>query len=137
MTPLPPQKKRELLLVMLYARTATQPDQKALIDLIKEQLKVEGKEVEKAWYAVDPLLSQLSTIDERLEAASEAYQFERILDVEKNILRLATWELDQGTLPVAVIIAEALRLTQKFASPSAVSFVHALLDLLVKQRTTP
>ncbi|MCP5470012.1 MAG: transcription antitermination protein NusB [Chlamydiales bacterium] len=74
-------------------------------------------------------------LDEKIGNASEAYAIERIDLLDKNILRLALFELLENTLPRQVVISEALRLARKFSTPEAGSFIHAVLDATLSART--
>src|SRR5690606_29501809 len=61
--------------------------------------------------------------------------FERIPRVERNILRLAVFELlHDPSVPPTVAIAEAIRLTRKFATPEAATFINAVLDAIFKMQ---
>ena len=65
---------------------------------------------------------------------SHAYEFERIQTVERNILRLAVFEIffDNGTVPPKVALAEAMRLARKFSTYESTSFINAILDAIYK-----
>ncbi len=48
--------------------------------------------------------------------------------VDRNVLRLAAWELVKGDAPVKVIINEAIELGKKYGSESTGAFVNGVLD---------
>ena len=75
----------------------------------------------------------MTEIDAVIAKTSQSYAFERIQSVERNILRLAVYELlYDPEMPPKVALAEAVRLTRKFGSPEAAAFVNALLDGIYK-----
>ena len=66
--------------------------------------------------------------DRQITAAAEHWRFERVGVVERNILRLALAELDEGATPVRVVVDEAVKLAHWFAGPKAPAFVNGVLD---------
>ena len=60
-----------------------------------------------------------SRLDSSIDAAAEGWSAERMAVLERNILRLAVWELGRGEVPVAVAIDEAVTLAKRYASPEA------------------
>jgi len=66
--------------------------------------------------------------DKQITAAAEHWRFERVGVVERNILRLALAELDEGSTPARVVVDEAVKLAHWFAGPKAPAFVNGVLD---------
>lgn len=71
--------------------------------------------------------------DARLTRAAEHWRLERIGVVERNILRLAMAELDEGTTPPRVVIDEAVKLAHWFAGAKSPAFVNGVLDSLARE----
>lgn len=130
---LSPQKLREAVFLFLYSLDfSDQEDQTP--DLVMEELKITRKNAETARQKAAYIYSQSSDLDVLISKYSSAYDFHRIPRAEKNILRLAFFELVmEKTLHYKVIISEAIRLTRKFASREAGAFINALLDHYVKE----
>jgi N utilization substance protein B len=60
--------------------------------------------------------------------------------VDRNILRLATYEMNQLKTPPAVVIDEALELARQFSGEESVPFINGVLDAVRRdedQPTTP
>src|SRR6266853_1188619 len=72
----------------------------------------------------------LPEFDARVGAATEHWRFERVGVVERNILRLALAELDEGETPPRVVIDEAVKLAHWFAGAKAPAFVNGVLDAI-------
>lgn len=53
---------------------------------------------------------------------------EELDPVERNVLRLAAWELREENVPPAVVINEAVELAHLFGGTDGHSFVNAVLD---------
>ncbi|HUO35593.1 MAG TPA: transcription antitermination factor NusB [Candidatus Acidoferrum sp.] len=75
---------------------------------------------------------QAETIDEMVGKLSENWRFDRLAAVDRNILRLAIFELRTGTAPERVVIDEALELAKKFSSEDAPAFLNGILDAALK-----
>ncbi|MCV6608181.1 MAG: transcription antitermination factor NusB [Campylobacterales bacterium] len=98
--------------------------------LLKEKIK--GKQNEFAKSLLAGIEKETEAIDEKIKANLTNWDFEKIGQVEKAILRLATYELIYSDLDNAVIINEALEITKKLADPTAPSFINGILDSIVK-----
>lgn len=72
-------------------------------------------------------------IDKQIEAKSEHWRLARMPLVDRNILRLAIFELSQNAVPAPVIIDEALELARQFSSDESISFINGVLDAVHRQ----
>ena len=71
--------------------------------------------------------------DEILTRHSKRWGLDRLAMVDRNILRLAVWELrTQGTAK-KIIINEAILLAKEFASAESPRFVNGVLDAVAKR----
>src|SRR5687767_7349364 len=73
-------------------------------------------------------VSRMDETDRLITAHSEHWRIERMAAVDRNILRLAVYEMLTGTTPSAVVIDEALELARKFSNEEAVAFINGVLD---------
>lgn len=76
-------------------------------------------------------------IDELISKHAEHWRIERMPAVDRNILRLAVYEMNHGGTPAAVAIDEALELARKFSNEESVQFVNGVLDAIHRSRSTP
>ena len=67
-------------------------------------------------------------IDETIERVSTNWRLDRMAKVDRNVLRLAVYELLQTDTPVKVVINEAIELGKKYGSESSGAFVNGVLD---------
>lgn len=72
-------------------------------------------------------------IDGMIRRHLQHWRLERMAAVDRNILRLATYELLATTTPPAVVIDEALELARRFSNDEAVQFVNGVLDAAHKE----
>ena len=77
---------------------------------------------------VHGVFGRRNEIDELLSGQSQHWKVARMGLVERNILRLAVWELLTAHAPKKVVINEALRLAKEFAAPESGGFINGVLD---------
>lgn len=129
------QKFREIVLQMLYSIDIGESEEDNLIELIAHELAIGKKSCKEAFLKASKVLSCREALDALIAMSATSYEFDRIHTVECNVLRLAVYELllDEK-IPAKVAIAEGIRLTKKFSTPEAVSFVNAILDCIYQQK---
>jgi N utilization substance protein B len=71
--------------------------------------------------------------DARLGRISEHWRLERVGVIERNILRLAMAELDEGTTPPRVVLDEAVKLAHWFGGGKSPAFVNGVLDAVARE----
>ena len=74
-------------------------------------------------------------LDERITAASDGWTADRLGTVERNVIRMALHELDDGSVPVEVALGEAVRLAKRYASEDAARLVNGILGRLARERS--
>jgi len=72
-------------------------------------------------------------IDHRISEKSENWKLERMPIVDRNILRLAIYEMSRKETPPAVVIDEALELARQFSGETSVPFINGILDAVHKE----
>jgi N utilization substance protein B len=73
-------------------------------------------------------------IDKLISDKAENWRLERMPVVDRNILRLAIYELMQQAVPAPVVIDEALELARQFSNDESLAFINGILDA-VHRRT--
>lgn len=81
--------------------------------------------------------SAAAAIDERIAAKAAHWSIERMPVVDRNILRLAVFEMTNLGTPAAVAIDEALELARQFAGDESVAFINGVLDAVNKETPQP
>jgi N utilization substance protein B len=71
-------------------------------------------------------------IDQRITSKSEHWRLERMPVVDRNILRLAIYEMTRTSTPAPVVIDEALELARQFSGDESVSFINGVLDAVYR-----
>jgi N utilization substance protein B len=126
---LDPYKKRELVFLFLFSFDMGQDVPSTdVVELIRNECKVAKKYALEAMARAETILKIRDECDKLISHVCTDYKIARIQSVERNILRLAIFEIViEGTLPPKVVFAEAKRLAKKFSTEEAALFVHALL----------
>lgn len=77
--------------------------------------------------------AQAVEIDKQIETKAANWRLERMAAVDRNILRMAVYELSLNQLPAPIIIDEALELARQFSNHESISFINGVLDAVYKQ----
>ena len=78
-------------------------------------------------------LTAKAEIDERISRYSERWRIERMPAVDRNILRMAIFEMMQAETPAPVVIDEAIELARRFSGEESAPFVNGVLDSVRKE----
>jgi N utilization substance protein B len=73
-------------------------------------------------------------LDRRITEAAEDWTADRLGAIERNILRIALYELDGDDVPDEVAIDEAVTLAKRYASDDAARLVNGILGRIVRER---
>lgn len=73
------------------------------------------------------VIKNFSRIDELIRSYIQGWDFDRIPNVDRNILRIAIWELLWGDLAEAIVIDEALKLATELSTENSPTFIHGVL----------
>ena len=80
------------------------------------------------------VLENLEAIDARISDACINFHISRLANVDRNILRLAVYELlHVPALPAPIIITEAMEIAKKFGAPESASFVNGVVDRIARE----
>jgi transcription antitermination protein NusB len=94
----------------------------------------EGEVDEFARETAEAVAARVGELDAQITAAAEGWTSDRLGVVERNILRLATYELDAGEVPLEVVIDEAVTLAKRYATEDAGRLVNGILGRIARER---
>ena len=78
--------------------------------------------------------SRRTELDEIITEHSHTWTIHRMPAIDRNILRLAIYELmDRPDVPVAVIINEAVELAKRFSTEESGRYVNGVLSAIAKK----
>jgi N utilization substance protein B len=122
-------KSRELALQLLYQNDLAGTPPEEMFQRTEEYVLAKPEVQEYAQRLVTGTLSRRDELDAKLSERSEHWRLGRMAAVDRNLLRLALYELlyEEDT-PDPVVIDEAVEIAKKFSTPSSGSFVNGVLD---------
>jgi N utilization substance protein B len=123
---------REIALQALYlvdvSRTSTA---EAFAIVNRRGGQEEGDTLDFARSLLDGAAAKLGEIDAHISATAENWPIKRMAAVDRNVLRLAAFELAyERDTPVGVVIDEAIEIVRKYSTEDATKFVNGILDKL-------
>jgi transcription antitermination protein NusB len=77
--------------------------------------------------------SEASELDLRINEASAEWSASRLGALERNVLRIALWELERGEVPLEVSIDEAVSLAKRYSSEEAGRLVNGILGRVARE----
>jgi len=121
-------KAREFALQMLFEWDMARQEPARVEQLFWKSARAAHQTRRFANQLFEGAVAQADAIDELVAKLSENWRLDRLATVDRNILRLAIYELRAGTAPPKVAIDEALELAKKFSSAEAPAFLNGVLD---------
>lgn len=80
-------------------------------------------------------IGRIEELDLTIQSLAANWSMVRMAAVDRNVLRLAAYELDaRPDTPVGVIIDEAIEIVRKYSTEEATRFINGILDSLRKMR---
>lgn len=76
-------------------------------------------------------------LDRRIEQAVRNWKLNRLSTTDRNVLRLAAFEMLKFDTPPKVAINEAIELARRFGSKESAAFVNGVLDRLFQEKQSP
>jgi N utilization substance protein B len=126
---------RTAVVQMLYALDLGNNDmQKQALSYLDER-KIKGQKAEFALNLFNGVLENLEKIDEIIENhLSKDWEFSRLDNVDKAILRLGVYEILFIDLAYQVVINEAVEIAKLLSSQNSTKFVNGMLDKIAKEK---
>ena len=88
------------------------------------------------WTLIERLVrgtrGHVAEIDALISSVAEHWTLERMATVDRNVLRMAIFELQHTDTPVGVIINEAVELAKQYSTEESGRFVNGMLGRIVR-----
>ncbi len=130
-------KARECALQLLYQLDMNEHEPLRVFENFWRQLEepVEDGIHEFSEQLVDGVWGRREEIDGMIAAYSTNWKVSRMATVDKNILRLAIYELLYcPDIPVKVTLNEAVEIAKRFGTAESSAFVNGILDNVARDR---
>lgn len=129
-------KARECALQLLYSLEFTKVEGSALEAWVDAYWSVFTEETQNAQdiraymnRLVHGVQTNFGTLDDLIQSASTNWKLERMALVDRNILRLAAFELTgMSDIPPKVSLNEAIEIGKRFGTEDSGSFINGILD---------
>ncbi|MGO9274866.1 MAG: transcription antitermination factor NusB [Terriglobia bacterium] len=122
-------KSRELALQMLFqCELGKHTPEHVLATFLRAQ-KADPAVLSFARELFEGTLADIQSLDRLIGEQAANWRLERMAAVDRNLLRLALYELlHHPETPAAVVIDEALEIARRFSGDDSVEFVNGVLD---------
>lgn len=80
---------------------------------------------------IEGISASSAEIDRLIRENAENWEFDRISIVDREILRIATWEIAFTDLSAAVAIDEAIEIAKEFSGENSGKFINGVLGGIV------
>ena len=129
---------REVVLQVLYQDDLNPSHNlRASDDFLRSRLQNNKDLVEFATSLLSGTRRNRPELDDLLVSQAANWSLERMAATDRNILRLAAFEILYTETPGRVAINEAVELAKRFGSKNSAQFVNGILDSLLKLRQEP
>ena len=126
-------KSREIAVQILYQIEIMEQTPLQGIKLFLNNFPVKENTVSYARELVFGVCDKIDELDSEIEKFSQHWKTDRMTSIDRNILRLATYELlFNKEIPEKVSINEALEIAKRFSSNDSSSFINGVLDAIAK-----
>ena len=140
----PRRHSRRVALQALYAadlrageRSGPPPAALEMLDRVADHFDLHEGAREFAEQIVRGVDESRETLDRRIASHARNWRVERMAAVDRNVLRIATWELAHTDTPDSVVIDEAIELARDFGSERSPAFVNGVLDAIARELRDP
>ncbi len=126
-------KAREDTLRILFRLEFEKKQIKKTLDQYWKSKKASEEIKEYSTWLVNGVISDQAKIDNIIQQVSEHWRISRMALVDRNILRMAVFELlyEENIAP-AIVINEAIEIAKKYSGEEAATFVNGILDAVRK-----
>jgi N utilization substance protein B len=127
-------KARECALQILYQWDVTREPMDRVVGLFWQVRSTTEQTRELAERLARGAQRHLDEIDAAVARAATNWRLERIAGVDRNILRVAAYELMRSPeTPASVVIDEAVELAKRFGEADSPPFVNGVLDAVKRE----
>lgn len=136
-------KSREMALQFLFSHDFTgasdgPQDVEQELEQFRGSFETGKKTLPYALELIHGICAHREEIDRELAGRSHNWRLERMSHVDRNILRIAVFEMmHRQDVPAKVAINEALEIAKLYSIPDSVAFINGILDAVQGQSEEP
>jgi len=121
---------------VLFLWDSNAQQDKALARQVIEDGTADTAIIEPALQMAIGVWDQREAIDRRVERVAPQWPPRRQPGVDRNLIRMAVWELTNAATPPKVVIDEAIELAKQYSTEQSPAFVNGVLDAILKEHET-
>ncbi|MBI3300328.1 MAG: transcription antitermination factor NusB [Elusimicrobia bacterium] len=126
---------RETALQALYLSDTGKMSVAEAVLIVTAGGPIDEKTLEFARALAEGTASHIADLDVHIQEIAQNWSLERMATVDRNLLRLASFELIfHPQTPVRVVIDEAIEIAKSFSSAESSKFINGILDKIKDRR---
>jgi N utilization substance protein B len=130
-------KSRELALQALYQGEQAGQNGLLVFEEFCAHFQVNKKSIPYAKKLLDGVQEKADAINQLISKYAENWRLERMSVIDRNILRLAVYEVHyQDDVPISVAINEAVEIAKRYSTDDSGPFINGILDSMAKEEAS-
>jgi N utilization substance protein B len=126
-------KAREETLRILYRLEFDNRETEEILRQYWESRKTDRETKDYSTWLTKGITSHQEEIDNLIQSASEHWRLPRMALIDRNVLRMAVYELlFEKDIAPAIVINEAIEIVRKYSGDESAVFVNGILDAIRK-----
>lgn len=127
-------KARESTLQILFQLEFNDTGLENILESFWKEKKASEEIKEYSRWLVEGIMSCREEIDQLIQSVAENWRIDRMALVDRNVLRIAVFELlYEEKIAPAIVIDEAIEISKKYSSEESATFVNGILDAVRKK----
>jgi len=127
---------RELAMKILFQIEVEHRPLAEVMETTVEAVAIPEEEKEYVDGVVHGVLDHQEALDSIIGDLASGWKLERIANVDRNILRVALYEIQhRGDIPSSVSVNEAVEMAKKYSTAESGKFVNGILGSYLRSRT--
>ncbi|CFX49520.1 NusB antitermination factor [Syntrophomonas zehnderi OL-4] len=130
-------KAREIAFKVIFQVDQVNAEPRTAFEYLLEESNLTEPDSEFAWTLIEGCLTHLEPIDQCIARHSTDWTVERMSSTDRNLMRLATYEIlyMEEVKSAAIAMDEAIEISKKYGEHNSAAFVNAILDKINRNRS--
>ncbi len=124
---------RKLAMKILYQKDLRPDDLNYIIEQFFSDSNYTDDTKNWAIELSEAVYNKINECDEIIKRYAIDWDIERVNLIDKNILRIAIYELQHTDTPINIILNEAIEISKKYSTDEAPKFINGILGNFVKK----
>ena len=126
---------REIVLQLLYEDDLNPTQDREVADrFLVSRLHGNRPLIAFARELVNKILSSREALDKSISKRAQNWSLRRMAAIDRNVLRMAAYEIMHTETPGRVVINEAIEIARRYGSQNSGHFVNGVLDRILREQ---